>query len=468
MSDLMEANSAGAILTALAWATWYKTYEGQSCPPDKIPSPADIAAVWAEDITAQRDTLKALIVLHETRRVFCWGRRGAWLFRPDSEQPPPPITAVLHAEAWSGAYLSRLIESLHDDWRLTMPLVRAWHKSGRVDDGTPKGRPVGEADRKQYPIQKHPLARLVEAYQKRPKPARANLRSDRILPAGVAMVAQGDRRAGRLFAPAAHVVRTENKQLVMPGFEYERSAPALPLVLYDLGAGPVKSSGTGAPLALRLFVESILAVELEDRERGQAVTLSIPLRKLLARLYPNRCPRPNEYMPRLKAARTALASDEAGIYWPGGRRWAVLMSNLPVHLDDAVRLMVDLPPGSGQGPIVSPRLPFYGVKSGAAYRALLNLAYWWFEPGVTRIPARGGHWLQVNDPKRYRRMTAQDRVDIVFPTSSRKNKRRDLFEAEKVLRRLVNDGEARFVEGKLLPPLPTSRQYHPDAGGNGE
>ena len=50
----------------------------------------------------------------------------------------------------------------------------------------------------------------------------------------------------------------DGKQLVMPGFaSVETPSPALPLALYDLGAGPTISPGRGAPLALRMFVESV-------------------------------------------------------------------------------------------------------------------------------------------------------------------------------------------------------------------
>ena len=78
----------------------------------------------------------------------------------------------------------------------------------------------------------------------------------------------------------------------------------------------------------------------------------------------------------------------------------------PGALDDPVRIVIDLPPGSGVGPVVSKNLAQYGVKSASLYRGLLNLAYHWFEPGRTRRPIRGGkHWLQVEGPKRYERIS---------------------------------------------------------------
>ena len=62
----------------------------------------------------------------------------------------------------------------------------------------------------------------------------------------LAMVEPTDRRAGRLFTPATHT-KDGPSQKVLPGFgfERERSSPALPLVLYDLGGGSSMTPGRG-------------------------------------------------------------------------------------------------------------------------------------------------------------------------------------------------------------------------------
>ena len=78
-------------------------------------------------------------------------------------------------------------------------------------------------------------------------------------------------------------------------------------------------------------------------------------------------------------------------------------------------MVVDLPPGSGSGPLVTPTLGAWGAKSAPAYSALLNLAYRWFDPGVTRHPVRGGHWLQAQAPERY---PALSDTDVVARSSS--------------------------------------------------
>ena len=64
------------------------------------------------------------------------------------------------------------------------------------------------------------------------------------------MVDHTDRRAGRLFTPAAHAVNRGGEQLNLPGFglERDRITPALPLALYDLGGRSSMERGRGAPL----------------------------------------------------------------------------------------------------------------------------------------------------------------------------------------------------------------------------
>ena len=310
------------------------------------------------------------------------------------------------------------------------------------------------------------LSALALLYAGLPRPGRANInRTDRILPARLAMVDHADRRAGQLFTPAAHAVERSGEGLKFPGFGLERTriTPALPLALYDLGGGPSMERGHGAPLALRLWVESILAVGLTDRANPWPTVLEIPLRDLLRKLYPSaRRPRPNEYWPRLMQAVEIL--DSTRIPWEdpetgkGGLQRIVNVSSIPRgpgKLDDAVRIIVDLPPGSGKGPVVSPHLARYGVRSAPLYRGLLNLAYQWFDPGRTRFPVRGGkHWLQVEDPERYPTITNDLLIELFYPTSSQKARRNLASRARKDLDRLVKDGEARIVKGRLIPPRP--------------
>ena len=313
-----------------------------------------------------------------------------------------------------------------------------------------------------------PLAPLVNAWQNPPRPVEPSRRTtSRVIPARLAMADATSPRNGRLlFSPAAHAsYGPDGQQLVMPGFAKPDSpSPALPLALYDLGAGPAISPGKGAPLALRMFVESVLSVPMDERERGLPVAMSISLRNFLKWLYPTRTPSPAEYWPRLMAAVDALDSWDARIplYDPQTKRnelrRVVSVGGIPRGpgaLDESVRVIVDLPPGSGNGPQVSDNLRLWGVKSAPAYRLLINLAYQWHNPGVTKIPigkGKGRHWVQVDDPDRYPTINDAELVALTFPTTRRHRGRRSV-EALAVAKQLEQAGELRFVEGKILPPL---------------
>ena len=319
-----------------------------------------------------------------------------------------------------------------------------------------------------------PLTPLVEAWTKRPRPASSNTRSEkRIIPARVAMAPPGDRRAGNLFSVAAHMEQGPDGHQVMPGFQHDRQAPALPLALYELGLGSLRHQprNASAPLALRLWVASILFTKQQDRHGNHAIALKIPLRQLLVELYPGpRKPRPTEYWPRLMRAVDALNSIDARVPWydpetrKGGLWQVVTVRNIPRgpgSLDDDVIIEVLLPPGSENGPQVSDNLPWWGWKSERAYRALINLAYWWHDPGVTvrpigqRADGQGRFWDLTRTAKFYPTMSDEQLVQIVFPTSAKRHFRGLLSDAQRVLEQLRRAGELDIIDGKPLPPLKT-------------
>ena len=338
-----------------------------------------------------------------------------------------------------------------------------------------------------------PLEILYVAWLDRPQLVTPNARvTGRIIPAKLAHVAPADRQAGKLFTVAAHVAHiapetgaesrqqafsdfhqpeAQDQQFILPGFKESTTiGPCLPLALYDLGDAPATSRGPAAPLPLRLFVESVLAVPMESRDAHTPVAMRVTLRQMLNWLYPSpRKPRPNEYWPRLMAAFEALESPAARIPWydpatgRGGSRRIVNISDIPrgpAKLDDLISIIVDLPPGSGNGPQVSDNLRQWGVKSAAGYRALLNLAYRWFEPGRTHFPVGRGrrrYWTKVNDPERYPSLTDDEIIALCFPTSARSARRNVLSDARKVIRQLEQSGELRVMESsantiRILPP----------------
>ena len=294
-----------------------------------------------------------------------------------------------------------------------------------------------------------------------------NKRDDRILPARLAMVSGAaavrneNRTNGRLFAPAFHLSESASgKQQVLPGFEIpDETGPCLPLALYDLGVGKNQKNNRAAPLALRIFIESCLAVPMNHR--GVRVRLSLPFRDFLGRLWPHELPRPAIRYRQLEQAVAALDSIVARIPWEGpdgkGGLWRVIdIANLPRgpdHLDDEIVIGVELPPGSGPGPVVSPRLHEYG-NTATSYRALLNLPYRWFDPGRTRTKVGDRHWVQSEDPSRYPTMTDRELLSICYPISSVTGAARRLLvhRARRTLERLAVDGEIRIKRGHIMPP----------------
>ena len=315
------------------------------------------------------------------------------------------------------------------------------------------------------------LAILTQVVDSIPGDVVPNTRPDRILPTrmtrmamvgGRAAQADAARAGGHLFTPAMHVGVRDGREQALPGSGSENEdlqGPALPLALYDLGGGSSTSPGQAAPLALRLWIEAILTVPILTRQVNVPVPMEISLRDLLKGLYPNR-------RPRLTAAAEALASNRARIPWHdpdtgrGGVRSVVTVADIPRGpgaLDDVVTVTVHLPPGSGPGPVVSARLPHYGLQSAAKYRALIGLAYRWFIPGRTRIPVGSGkrrHWVQSRDPAAYPRIDGDEIIEICFPTSARKQRRNLRHESRKELMALAADGEVRLEHGHLMPPLP--------------
>ena len=441
---LDKAKTPSEIIRALAAGCWAKNHGGATVPDEEIPTVADLVSTleadtssvddlrpemseWLSDLLPMRDeTGTPLQWKWDAFAATAWDT-AAW----DSFEWGYRLIVRTHKTPGRPTFL-RSLEQVHERWV-------------QLNPGT------------------HPLAALVEAWQNRPRPAVRNKRPDRIFPARLGMVDPSDRRAGRLFTPALH---SPDGQQTLPGFEREIIGPALPLALYDLAASKAERRGRGAPLALRIWIEAVLSVPLGARDYPSS--MSVTLRDLLKALYPGRTPKPNEYMPRLEAAVNALDSPAARIPWEdpvtrrGGLRRVVSVTDIPRgpgKLDDVLTLTVHLPPGTGAGPVVSPKLAHYGTKSAAKYRALIGLAYSWFDPGRTRHPVRGGkHWLYSNDPKTYGDpLTDDERISLCFPNSTITQRRVLAFKARKILDELVADGEARLVEGRILPPRHTKR-----------
>ena len=346
-----SACTTAEILEDVARALWAKHHDGESCSPE-IPTETELCTVGSTIFESEGRSMAWLVLypgveMEQTSepRLFLVGTAAAMVIDAkgvltvqEAQNKGRPVIQV------KGGLLGvRLvgsdIETAHADW-LALP-----------KDQRPK----------------HPLVPVVQAWFQRPTPVNRNARTDRMIPVRLGMAEPTHPRAGKLLTPALHAA--PDGQGMLPGFgeHINIPTPALPLAPYDLGIGPdVEGRWRGAPLALRLWIEAVLLVPLDAWRLDSPVVMQVTLRELLGRLYPGRRPSPAEYWPRLMAAVKTLESPEARIPWgdtatgKGGLRRVVNVSKIPRGpwaLDDDVRIVVDLPPGAEDGPIVSPKLP---------------------------------------------------------------------------------------------------------------
>ena len=314
----------------------------------------------------------------------------------------------------------------------------------------------------------HPLQPLVWAWLERPTEVEAVTGNQpRLLPYGLGLVTPKDESDTRTLALLSNVA--QGGQLRMPDFPEVDDVDvglALPVQLFDLGAGKKKVYGKGAaPLALRLFVESLLALKVEDR--GRRAIFTVKLRDLLDRLYPNGRPSPAKYWPKLTEAAELISGNAARIPWydyerrTGGLWQAVTVRNIPRHrdaLDDYVTMEVYLPPTARRGPPTSPNLPAWGVKSARAYRLLLNLpAHWWVEGKTFKPKGKRAPWGMTPDADAYPVTTETALVRMAHPTSENQNSR-DLWKRTRdTLEDLAAAGEILPIDERsdgllILPP----------------
>ena len=162
------------------------------------------------------------------------------------------------------------------------------------------------------------------------------------------------------------------------------------LLLYDSSVMPAEKGGHGAPLSMRIWVESVMAMGKDDRFAPGR--LKIGTRELVGWLWPNGGFRPSRHFPQLMAGLEAV--NKAVIRWKEGFWSAVLVRNYPYGPDDPVIFEVSLPPGSGRGPLVHRKvLREYGVRAAPLYRGYLAVAYIWDEYGT-----HGGKITQATRP----------------------------------------------------------------------
>ncbi len=304
------------------------------------------------------------------------------------------------------------------------------------------------------------LAEVVERADM-PDPVMLNIHPRPLLPSALAVGVPPQLRGGTVSPVVPDVYATVGwlPNLGLSGI----GKPVLPLPLYSLMTlrSDRKRGGHSADLALRIFIEGVTAVMRRDWRRAvrQVVGITVPFREFLSWFYHRRHPRPTEYWRHLVAACEALDSADARFPYSadgGGRRRVVSLGDIPrtpFALSDNVTLRVNLPPGASDGPAINrERLRYWGRVSEVAYRALLGLAYHWYQPGLTRLPRSGGGWIQSRDPERYEPFTDDGLIALCYPVSKMQRRSNLRRRAWSTLRALERAGDVVILGNRLLPP----------------
>jgi len=259
---------------------------------------------------------------------------------------------------------------------------------------------------------------------------RPERRTDPLLPVVVETVRETpEREAGRL---AFGGVFEERKSLPaqLPLLPRPEGTRVPILELSDWRGVPTMARGRGAPLDLRLAVGAcVLTPHAARAARGR---LAVTVRELRDFLFPHGWKRWRDW-PRIRDA-LFRARDYVipGPFLLEGRRvgnWLPFaLRGEPgedAALDDLVLIDVELPPGSGHGPVIDRReLARLGVVSAPRFRAYIAAHSVAWRPGVTRRrhPRNRGVHLWSSDPANYPVLTAKDRNRLAFGNVDRGRK----------------------------------------------
>ena len=418
-----------------AYAAGHRTVAALTCPDKIIPEPVDLAAGLPECRALERmaaadamDAVARTLATHDapSRRVatalasvdpakLAENVSDADLDRliatvNDMALPGmAPITAADLSDADRATLVqgSALLGAMFATWSTPAGeaaaiahLFRRWLSDPEVESdgktllGAKRVHRAWRAACKHADCLRHPFAPLVEAWQQRPPPAEWDSREHPVLSGTLAgrdgglrpLVMANDPRQ----LPLSLTGGSEPRQLWL-GFEQPEPdrVPVLPLVAFDRRGGVSMTSGAGAAHAIRLYVEALLAVPPDRRNDGLPIPLRAKLREVVEGLWPRGWQRGRDW-PRLLAGLDELR--RLGVEWEhggtGGVWFAVTVRSVPredARLDDLVQFEVQLPPGSGPGPMVARRhLRLLGLDSAPAYRLYLSLCWLWDHYGTVR------------------------------------------------------------------------------------
>ena len=412
-TELQNATGTSAILQVLSRACWWHTHDGAACPDNRIPKWPELIAWWdkhAESVAREaREALAAVL-----------GAGAIWMPWPlGSDQPL--------------------------DVRATHPTIITVRKSGTVDLpflDMPEVHRRWAALAVPHP---HPLAPVVEAWQRRPVEVLIETRADRrIMPALLRMIGPSpERERGMLFGGLVEDRPRSAELSLFPELEPTRHRVPL-LEIVDRTGVPIRSSGRGAPLEARLLVRGgLLMIRPEDRHL-ETVRIAVTVRELLDGLWPPRRDKrgnvardPGRNWPKLRDA-LYRARDWTVPDAGGGRWFPMALRRLPAgaeeetpSLDDLVVVDLAPVPGAVHGASVDlPWLDRMGVTSGPKWRAYIAGRSLIWLPGTTRrpVPHTGGkrHGWSRN-PDDYPVLTFDDQRRLAFGRDDKHRTRAEIL-----------------------------------------
>ena len=289
LKDLLSAEGRRAILAALAAVKWRQS-GGKGAP--HVPAAADLASACAEpDAYREARALAADVVGAECVDIYAVNNGGGVFFITyGAVLPVLPAGAPADLAQWR-AWMSNNPVSAQD---LMLLRWKKWAADNRAalrdlpnpDVLTIEGMHAAwQRARDGGATVPHPLGPLVLECQNRPQPAEWK-RHDPILPRITVGAPGPERERGERLLSCLAPTKQEQLPLLQE-LHPDDAAAAVPLLeLADAHGAQSIARGRGAPLDLRLVVESVLSVSYELRER-ESVRIAWTVDELLAAAFPN-------------------------------------------------------------------------------------------------------------------------------------------------------------------------------------
>jgi len=409
--QLENATDKDETLAAVARIAWAEANHGADCPPEQIPTEAELCR-WLADCPSSVATEVSERLDAVLGDPYYRGGTRAWT--ATAHTPAPFLATIVQYSGDVSAFGIDLVK-IHNLW---------------VEH--PRPRP------------KHPVSPLVKAWQERPTRREPNRGSKPLLPRNLSE-GRIDREAPP--APALDVAK-------IPGlvpyqselFRPERgNVPGLLKTLHELEID-IPSRQPRAPLTAVLWLEGVLSIPIDARDgRLHALTFK---RKELYRDWAG-CD-PKNWRHRSAAVQDRALGRMASITVAVGEGWyapLIIQAVEGPHLNSEVSVLVRLPPEAQQGPAVPRRILRALISSKLAWLGFLSLCIHFDRYGAT-----GGRLIAPTRPE----VSRDEQGQILDHRGQPLRDRRGALSTRYT--------DARAVRTGKREPNPTARTRYPALG----